>query len=220
MKSPYECCKVRQYTDMGNTDRSLDSYWIPVKISYEFPIWYAHALEHCWYTFESNNWFLPSPLTMCSHSDLYDIIMEGQHFECNDLDLNPVIRMAIMRKVWTHKYSLDTWHLIRFSIFFSRVQETLFVDVDSIAHMIDGYNEMMNGMSMPEVRNWMNTLNPESRVELLRLGSFGSNIVFQKLKSIVRGTDNLPLYLLRNPNLTAVGQLLWKYWNFIHCTLQ
>lgn len=33
------------------------------------------------------------------NSELYDIIMEGHHFECNGFELNPVIRMAIMRKV-------------------------------------------------------------------------------------------------------------------------
>lgn len=52
-------------------------------------------------------WLLLSFLTIlitlsnCNaiHSELYDIIMEGQHFECNGFELNPVIRMAIMRKV-------------------------------------------------------------------------------------------------------------------------
>lgn len=33
--------------------------------------------------------------------ELYDIIMEGQQFEYNGFKLNPVIRMAIMRKVLT-----------------------------------------------------------------------------------------------------------------------
>lgn len=30
---------------------------------------------------------------------IYDIIMESQQFECNRFKLNPVLRMAIMRKV-------------------------------------------------------------------------------------------------------------------------
>lgn len=31
--------------------------------------------------------------------ELYDIIMESQQFESIEFDLNPVLRMAIMRKV-------------------------------------------------------------------------------------------------------------------------
>lgn len=32
-------------------------------------------------------------------SVIYDIIMESQQFECSNFKLNPVLRMAIMRKV-------------------------------------------------------------------------------------------------------------------------
>lgn len=34
-----------------------------------------------------------------SHIELYDVVMEGQKFQQNGFELNPVIRMAIMRKV-------------------------------------------------------------------------------------------------------------------------
>lgn len=32
-------------------------------------------------------------------TEIYDVIMESQQFECNGFKLNPVLRMAIMRKV-------------------------------------------------------------------------------------------------------------------------
>lgn len=53
--------------------------------------------------------------------------MEGQHFESNGFELNPVIRMAIMRK------------------------ESLFVDVESISHMINNYNDIINSLEKSEV---------------------------------------------------------------------
>lgn len=53
--------------------------------------------------------------------------MEGDHFESNGFELNPVIRMAIMRK------------------------ESLFVDVESISHMVNKYNETIDSLEKSEV---------------------------------------------------------------------
>lgn len=37
--------------------------------------------------------------TICLLVEIYDIVMESEQFECNGFNLNPVLRMAIMRKV-------------------------------------------------------------------------------------------------------------------------
>lgn len=43
--------------------------------------------------------FCHIPLNLHHTLDIYDIIMEGQQLERNGFDLNPALKMAIMRKV-------------------------------------------------------------------------------------------------------------------------
>lgn len=60
-------------------------------------------------------------------SEIFDIIMEGQQFESCGFQMNPVIRMAIMRK------------------------EHLYEDVEAVSQMIKGYNKIVDSLSVSEV---------------------------------------------------------------------
>lgn len=62
-----------------------------------FDVNFSNGLLHLcclcmWYTLE----YLQKQFAL--QTEIYDIVMESQQFECN-FKLNPVLRMAIMRKV-------------------------------------------------------------------------------------------------------------------------
>lgn len=58
---------------------------------------------------------------------IFDVITEGQQFEYMGFVVNPIIRLAIMRK------------------------DLLFSDVEAVSDMIDKYNGIVMGLSVAEV---------------------------------------------------------------------
>lgn len=61
------------------------------------------------------------------YSAIFDVITEGQQFEYMGFVVNPIIRLAIMRK------------------------NLLFSDVEAVSDMIDKYNGIVMGLSVAEV---------------------------------------------------------------------
>lgn len=96
-----------------------------IEYKLQFAVNFSYGNKCVWIATVLETWHFSFPPDCPA---IFDVITEGQQFEYMGFVVNPIIRLAIMRK------------------------NLLFSDVEAVSDMIDKYNGIVMGLSNAEVR--------------------------------------------------------------------